>query len=441
MDLHPKTRIVKDKSGELIFLFNPQRGSWAAITSEAYKYLEELVARGEDPLLLGLRMGFSQEEITQFLTYLLDREILVPGEQLVEEPSPTLESCYLHVTQVCNLHCRTCYSWREDRNSRRGELSLNQVDEVLAQLASVHLHTLVITGGEPLLRKDLPQILRLAKEHYHFPHIVLATNGTLVTPEKVASIASWVDEVAISLDGPTEAINAEIRGRGSFGRALRAIEAFKAVSKECRLVVTLTHRNLQYMQDFQNLGQEIGAEVTFSMFVPTGAGSSPEARDLSLTAQDLQYLGQYFVDDLPIDLDGEAKGSPSRKKDREAIEIGALQAKTGCGVGYKILAIDHDGGVYPCHMLMRPELRMGTVPNDSLVRTLQEAPLAQFFRSLDVDEIRECAGCSLRYFCGGGCRAMAYHAHGDLLAQNPACILHSTFITSSLRPVLGDLSM
>lgn len=433
--LCPNVRFVIDKAfNKLVFLFNPYYGSWVVITSRAHQYLNNLIQQEEDPLSLGLQMGFSHEEITQFLTYLMERNILRTAQQPRKNNTDGLRSCYIHVTQKCNLSCRTCYSWQENRNTL-GALSTEQLEKIIEQLAFLRLQNLVISGGEPLTRNDLPQILHLAKEKYHIPKIILITNGTLVTNRKAMSIAPYVDEITVSLDGPTEEINAQIRGKGNFERALRGIRIFKASSaKSIRLVPTLTHVNVRHLREFQILARELEIELSFSMFVGIGAGSLPESQRLALTQEDLKYLGRVLTEmgGIQIDLDG----TGSTQKDAQGLLHLALASKTGCGAGNKLIAIGHNGNVYPCHMLMRPELCMGNLLQASLSSILTQTNLCQFFRYLQVDQIEVCNDCTLRYFCGGGCRASAYGVNGNLLSHDPACQLYQTYTHEVLRPLL-----
>lgn len=436
--LSPDVKVISEKAlGDLVFLFNPHYQSWVAITPPSYQYLEKVVQQKHDPLFLGQQMGFSKEEIDQFFVYLLERNILVICQQSDQEEvakTATLQSCYLHVTPKCNLSCHTCYSWKNNRNML-DEFSVRQLEQILDQLASLRLQHLVISGGEPLTRKDLPQILRLAKERFRIPRITVITNGTLATNERALSIAPYVDEITISLDGPTEEINAQIRGKGIFKRALKSVPIFKSSSiKSVKLVATLTHINVRYLQDFQNLAQKFGIQLSFSMFVGVGAGSFPEAQNLGLTKDDLEYLVQAIVKmgGIQIDLDRIGTTQTNIQKPSHL----ALGSKAICGAGSKMVAIDYDGSVYPCHMLMRSELCMGNMLQLPLSDILAQSNVGKFCRSLHVEQIQWCNNCAFRYFCGGGCRASAYSMNRSLQSQDPACYLYQTYIRGVLAPFL-----
>jgi radical SAM protein with 4Fe4S-binding SPASM domain len=203
-------------------------------------------------------------------------------------------------------------------------------------------------------------------------------------------------------------------------------------AKQVSLLATLTHANLKYLNDFLALANDLETGISFSMFVGVGAGALPGTEDLALTAGDLSLVGrQIMQNNLPIDMDILTRDHEERSAPQEV----HLPAKDSCGAGSRILSVDYDGGVYPCHMLMKPSLRMGTLPGDNLQDILTKTPLGKFFRGVTVDGIDTCQKCDLRYFCGGGCRASAYAVNKDLLAHDPACSLYRTAIHDMLTPL------
>jgi len=115
------------------------------------------------------------------------------------------------------LTCATCYSWRPSRNQRKDELSTELVKEALRQMGALGVDEIVFSGGEPLLRPDLGEILRVAKGECSL-RVYLLTNGTLVQDKIARTLAPYVDVVCISLDGLTEEENALIRGRGVWSK-------------------------------------------------------------------------------------------------------------------------------------------------------------------------------------------------------------------------------
>lgn len=418
--------VTGEQLGSVHLLFNTSAGSWVAIRENVYEFLQTATQGGHDPIALGLGMGFSNEELNQFLTYLNKLSILANGHEKVNAPQHRLQKCYFHVDQACNLKCPTCYSWRPGRNSRKNELTTDLVGEALSQMRALGLTELVISGGEPLIRRDIVEILRLAKEVHQIDTVVLLTNGTLVTEKIATVIARYADVVSISVDGFTEEENAKIRGPGSFKKAVEGIKAFqKAGVRIVNLLPTITHQNVHHLDEFKALAEELGTFITFSMFLTIGAGGQTEAvRDLELTHTDMAYLAQKI-----------AAGNPENVIVMEPCAVG-LQATDGCGIGCKLISIDYDGTVYPCHMTMQPKLKMGKYPESTIQDILVSSPLSAYFQALNVDRIYGCGECSFRYFCGGGCRASAYANAQDLQAHDPGCSFYKPALTKMLEPIV-----
>jgi len=423
MKLRENIRHVTSPSGEVHFLFNTDGGTWATMKQNVYEFLQAAISCDEDPLLLGLRMGFNHEELNQFLSTLLDLSLLKGKDG--EASALQLSKCYFHVTEACNLTCPTCYSWRPRRNERKDDdLPTELVGEALRQMSDLGLTELVISGGEPLLRRDLIKILQMAKEEYRLDMVVLLTNGTLINEQNASDIALYADVVCVSLDGLSEEMNRKIRGRGNWVKATEAIRVLKAAgARRVNLLPTLTHQNVHQMEGFLGLADSLGATVSFSMFIGVGAGSKEQ--ELALTASDMLTMAK-TLDKINI---AQSKSIPM------GCSVG-LASLAGCGIGHRVIALDHDGTVYPCHMTMKPELRMGKFPEQSLKEIWTSSPLATHFREFNVDRFNGCSKCFVRYFCGGGCRANAYAVSGDLLSSDPSCQFYKPVLVSMIQPIL-----
>lgn len=435
MKLSPYLKVIKEELGNDVFLFNPRSGSWLSMLPSAYKYLLDLVEKGEDPYTLGNQYGFQENEIAEFLKHLFVHRILISDDVVQSNgESFRINSCYFHVTQRCNFQCRTCYSWRDGRNQLVNEVNIEAIDKILRQLADFGLKTLVISGGEPFIRNDLPEILRIAKRNYSINRVVVISNGSIITEEKAKQTIPYVDEFCISLDGPSENINSEIRGKGNFDKAINGIKTLKELdAKKINIIATVTHTNMPYLDDFLVLAQNLEVTLSFSMFVGTGAGLKSENGSLALSNDDFITLGK-FLTRQGINLgENYIYGETSQSNGKNSPKRIPLSSKDCCGAGQTTLSIDYDGSLYPCHMLMKPEFRIGKLPNDSLNDLLARSTVGNLFRELSVEKIDKCFGCRLRYFCGGGCRANSYTTYKDLYSTDPACPLYETSINTILR--------
>jgi len=164
------------------------------------------------------------------------------------------------ITLRCNRRCIFCDAWKIETFN---ELNTRQALKVVAELRDVGVAVLGITGGEPLIRKDLEEIAAYAK---HKGIIVgLNTNGTLLTQKRAKSISRVFDTVFVSLDG-FERTHDGIRGeKGTFREALTGLKNLLAVKRDCTVGVNFVLNRLNYKEflPFCKWIKNLGVAVTF----------------------------------------------------------------------------------------------------------------------------------------------------------------------------------
>ncbi len=155
-----------------------------------------------------------------------------------------VKSCHWEITKKCNLSCLHCISSVGSRRELDKELTLKVID----MLKSWGCQEINFTGGEPLIRKDIFNILEKAKENKM--RVGLLSNGTLINNKNIEQIRNYVDEIGISLDGASTEINDRIRGRDSFRKIVRAINLVKKHKIPITLYITICKLNIA---DFENI--------------------------------------------------------------------------------------------------------------------------------------------------------------------------------------------
>jgi MoaA/NifB/PqqE/SkfB family radical SAM enzyme len=175
----------------------------------------------------------------------------------MKSPRPFFVS--YQITLRCNRKCVFCDAWKV-KTFR--ELDTRQAMKIVGELGDLGVAVLGITGGEPLIRRDLEEIAAYAK---HEGIIVgLNTNGTLLTPERAKSISSVFDTVFVSLDG-FENTHDRIRGeKGTFRQALAGLKNLLAVKRDCTVGVNFVLNNINYKEflPFCNWIKDLGVPVT-----------------------------------------------------------------------------------------------------------------------------------------------------------------------------------
>jgi len=331
------------------------------------------------------------------------------------------------VTRSCNLSCVHCRA-ASHLGPYPGELSTEKCLKLIDEIAAVSTPVIILTGGEPLLRPDIFEIAAYGTEKGL--RMVMATNGTLVDKEIVRKmIESGIQRVSISIDGPEAKSHDAFRNvPGAFEGAMRGIEAMKAAGMEFQINTTITTANLHQIKDIHDLALAIGAAAHhIFLLVPTGRGRDLAAE--AITAADYEETLMWFHEQsLNCEIQLKATCAPHyfrimhQNKPKGAKPVkkagGHFHESTrGCLGGISFCFISHTGQVQPCGYL---ELDCGNVQRQSFGEIWENS---EVFRNLrDYGKYGgKCGRCEFIKVCGG-CRARAYEATGDYLAEEPLCL-------------------
>jgi radical SAM protein with 4Fe4S-binding SPASM domain len=296
------------------------------------------------------------------------------------------------------------------------ELSTAEWLSVIDQLWDLGFEVFYFLGGEPLLRPDLPHLLKYAKRLGAYN--ALSTNGILA--ERVAPrLAGLIDEVQVSLDGSSPDINDPIRGPGSFKHAVNAVKVFKALGVRVTLSYTVTKLNLN--DDFERyvkLAEELGVDaVNFAPAVNFGrAAKNKLAPGVEESRGVLERLLS-IKSSVAITFSGFRFALPDLIKAAEEARRIANSLYRSCPAGVYRLVVFPNGDVYGCELLTA--YRAGNVRRRR-VRDMWEEGLKPL-RSMTIPKL--CSYCPIVDICQGGCPARRYAELGRLDAPDPLCTL------------------
>jgi heme b synthase len=306
-------------------------------------------------------------------------------------------------------------------------LNTVKAKEVLDQITEVGNPIIILTGGEPLLREDIFTLAAYGTEKGL--RMVMGTNGTLITPGIAKEMrASGIKRVSISLDGATrESHDAFRQVEGAFERAVEGIAHLKAQGVEFQINTTITRSNLSDLQGIMDLAVKLGA-VAHHLFllVPTGRAKDMVSQELS--ARDYEDTLRWFYhqqERIPLQLKATcapqyyrivSQESGSRNQGAPKKTSGFDAVTRGCLAGLSYCFISHEGVVQPCGYL---ELNSGDLKESTFADIWKNSPV--FVSLRDFSRYKgKCGRCEYIAICGG-CRARAYEATGDFLAQEPLC--------------------
>jgi AdoMet-dependent heme synthase len=330
------------------------------------------------------------------------------------------------ITRNCNLECVHCRA-AATKGPYTGEIDTKTGFKLLDQMAELGEPIVILTGGEPLLRQDIFEIAKYGTKKNL--RMVMAPNGTLITA-KIADklIDAGIKRISISLDGASKESHDKFRGvEGAFDGALRGIHHAKNAGIEFQVNTTITKTNLDQIPAIQQLAIDLGA-VAHHIFllVPTGRGKY--IIDQEITSTEYEETLNWFYDQkerTPLQLKATCAPHYYRiirqraKEDGKAVtfQTHGLDAVTrGCLGGTGFCFISHRGIVQPCGFL---DINCGDITKESFVEIWKNSKIFKELRNFN--ELKgKCGACEYKKVCGG-CRARAYEATGDYLAEEPLC--------------------
>ena len=336
-------------------------------------------------------------------------------------------------TRSCELACQHCRASAENRRDPR-ELSTAEGKKLIDDVKAMGTPLIIFTGGDPLQRDDLEELIRHAKVIGLRAGSIPATTNRL-TRERVQSLKdAGLDQMAVSLDGPNAARHDAFRRvEGSFAKAMQAAAWAKEVGIPLQVNSCFGAWNVHEFDEMVALVESLGIvfwEVFF--LVPTGRGSDLKSctpaqyeelfgklyalskrAPFIVKVTEAQHYKRYMAQRAAEGrVSGVAAGHPGPKGHPAGI---AASKPVNSGNGFCF--VDHIGNVQPSGFL---PITCGNVRETSVIDVYRNSPV--FLELRDVKRLKgRCGVCEFRAVCGGGSRARAYALAGDYLAEEPYC--------------------
>ncbi len=317
------------------------------------------------------------------------------------------------LTRNCNLacvHCRACAT----SGPHEGELSTAECRKIIDDISGFSTPVIILTGGEPLMRPDLFDIIEYGRSKGL--KMVIAVNGTLVDKDSAERLkASGIQRVSLSIDGKDRQSHDAFRAvNGSFDAVVRAAKTLTEGGLPFQINTTVTALNAGQIDDIYSLARALGAAAWhIFLLVPVGRGRELKGKELS--AADYENVLRHLrAVEKRNEIEMKVTCAPHYY--RIVSEDGDTPRSAGCLAGKSFMFISHRGEVQPCGYL---ELNCGNVRKDPVKKVWEDSEI--FMRLRDVASYRgKCGSCRYIRICGG-CRARAYELTGDYLQEEPLC--------------------
>lgn len=375
--------IVTDELGKLILsLFNGEN-SYEEIISTAIEGL------GDN----------KREKILSFCSSILSSGLLNDVGPRPRSHRMMLTSVHLSLSDHCNLNCSYCYA-RERVERKHPILTYEEYKAIINDILEINPGvTFTLTGGEPLLNKDCLAIAEYIKQRKG--RVFLLSNGLLINKDNIQRISELFDLVTLSIDGPNDEIHSLTRGH-NFDRVIAATSLLDKHNVDYTLSMTVTKDNIDYIEE---MATKFGNRLNYAPYFPISGESS------SLDITGIEYYNALKS----------ATGVRPLSYCESSLDNALVSQCHKCAIGDGEFSISATGDVYPCQLIHTDEFYAGNVHEQNIKEIYYKSKAINDCAHLDVDTIKGCKDCPIKYICGGSCRARAYYGCGDINSTTDFC--------------------
>jgi len=319
-----------------------------------------------------------------------------------------------NLTRKCNLLCPHCYiDSVAGVDANDSELTTDEARLVIDELSRINERLmLVLSGGEPLLRRDIYEIVGYAASEGFIP--VLGSNGVLLTRDNVRLLKdAGLKGAGISIDSVKPAEHDRFRGfDGAWDLSVSGLRYAREAGIETQIDVTLTDRNWQEIDRFIEFGVALGVKaVNFFFLVCTGRAMKTDITTSNYELA-LRHLARAFSERR---LMVRARCAPHIYRLLYEDGFSIPPGTRGCLAGRSYMRIDPEGNITPCPYM---PLKIGNIRKASLSSIWEDSPALRLMREGNYKG--RCSSCEYTEICGG-CRARALIDRGDIMEEDSLC--------------------
>ncbi|MEJ6949817.1 putative heme d1 biosynthesis radical SAM protein NirJ2 [Natronospora cellulosivora (SeqCode)] len=320
-----------------------------------------------------------------------------------------------NTTKECNLYCKHCYRDSGPKKREKDELTTAEGKSLLNEIAKAGFKIMIFSGGEPLLRDDIYQLVEHAASLGMRP--VFGSNGMFITKEvahklKVAGTAG----MGISLDSVKPEVHDEFRQlKGAWQQAVSGIKNCIEAGIRVQINTTITDINYDEFEDITDFVIDLGVKAHHPFFlVPTGRGKEIE-QDSIRAKRYHQMIDRIMEKQKDVEIELKPTCAPQFMVVAKEKEM-KMRYSRGCIAGTAYCCILPNGDVHICPYL---PVKVGNIREIPFSKIWSEAEIFKDLRTMDYKG--NCGDCNHINICGG-CRARAYYySNGDYMAEEPWC--------------------
>lgn len=328
---------------------------------------------------------------------------------------------HLSITNKCNMACAYC-SVRKIHHKNNAELDTEQWKEIISKLSKWGVFQIGFTGGEPTLRKDLPELVKFTKSKGCVCN--LTTNGWFLNEKLVDELVeAGITQCQISMDSHIKKTHETLRGKGSYFRVVKSIKLLQKKGVTVGIDCVVSKNNLSSLPKF--------IKWTAKNKIPYLTVIKLKKGDLSL--RDYKKLAPDYKEYSKL-----IRKICSRKENKNpniTLDCGSVSnlqqvasknkftniPVAGCPLGHHLICSAPNGDMYPCAALLDENFKIGNFLRDNPETVWKEHNLLKTFRLIKQNISGKCRNCERLDLCRGGCRGIVYSFRNNISDSDPSC--------------------
>lgn len=370
--------VIIVQNEDKVILANKENGQWIRLSKEVYQILCQII---EENLDINICEQFF-EELTDF-SFIKDLYLFLEKAQIICSNNWKLKTynkiVSIQLTNKCNLRCKHCCVEAGESTDMNAELNTDEIKEIFDKVIRWNPRNIMLSGGEPMHRKDFKELLEYLRNNYS-GKIILSTNALLINESNIRWLVEWCDAFEISIDGVDENTCSLVRGKGVFSKVCERVRLIKKyTSKPISLSMVFSDKNDYLVPKFKELNKKMGTEAICRAFVPRGRGKVNKVLFSSKDDDDV-YINSDFL----------------CNENKNPFGI------TTCTAGVRELFIRCDGLIQPCPSYMEKEYSLGNILKIDNISEFIENNSILFSHKVLEDTtklLEECKECKVRLFC------------------------------------------
>ncbi|MGB9606946.1 MAG: PqqD family peptide modification chaperone, partial [bacterium] len=398
-------RLIDPKKGRLINLNASAKYILSLCDGKhSVKSIKNLVAKK-----YGLAVEQVDKDVEKFLLSAYEEGIVSFGEEEKSGEDKEVKkgrAIYWEITKRCNLKCKHCYA----SSSLLGrELDLKEIERILKESKELGVDSVTLTGGEPLIREDVWEIMELCLVHKMKLSII--TNATLIDTLTARKLAKLPIHLQVSMDGTKKEVYEFVRGEGIFDVFMKGLNNLleEGLAPRTTLALTIMKPNAFYLRDFFAFAERVGIKNLHFSWLQYQGNAKYNWECLALTVKEqvkvALYLFKLTRSNKHFEVSGDlCKNYLSSFTNPYLPQEGSLP----CPLGHNPY-IDAYGNVYGCQLFSDLNYKLGNSREEPLGEILDSSNIYRRYHSLVLRpwHIPECKHCRYLPFCRGGCPAEA----------------------------------